>query len=74
MWKLLFLGKMSNDLQLFLENNIPRTKKSKQSVVLGVEDPDFALVISEKLGIKCLSSGLVIEIIRGKKMSIFLFF
>lgn len=56
---------MSNDLQLFLENNVPRTKKSKQSVVLGVEDPDFALAISDKLGIKCLSSGLVIEIIRG---------
>lgn len=52
-------------MQLFLENNIPRTKKSKQPVVLGVADPDLAEVISDKLDIKCLSSGLVTEITRG---------
>lgn len=58
-------GELCTDIQLFLENNVPRSKKSKQPVVLGVEDPDFAAVISDKLGIKCIASGLVQEIIRG---------
>lgn len=58
-------GDLSRELQLFLENNIPRTKKSKQPIVLGVEDPDLAAAISDKLDIKCTSSNLVIEVIRG---------
>lgn len=58
-------GELSTDLQLFLENNIPRTKKSKQAIVLGVQEPGLASEISDKLNINCNTSGVVKEIIRG---------
>ncbi|GIY35138.1 hypothetical protein CDAR_206921 [Caerostris darwini] len=35
-------GQIHMDLQLFLENNIPKASKSRQTVVLGVADPSLA--------------------------------
>ncbi|GIY32951.1 nucleolar protein 56 [Caerostris extrusa] len=58
-------GQIHMDLQLFLENNIPKASKSRQTVVLGVADPSLASSITDALGISCLSSGVVPEIIRG---------
>lgn len=52
-------------MQHFLENNIPKTKKSKQTVVLGVVSSGLASTISEKLGINCISSLVVTQILRG---------
>ncbi|XP_035231565.1 nucleolar protein 56-like isoform X2 [Stegodyphus dumicola] len=63
--KSLMNGVLSSDLQLFLENNVPKSKKSKQPIVLGVQDPKLATAISETLGIKCTTSIAVLEISRG---------
>ncbi|GFR13782.1 nucleolar protein 56 [Trichonephila clavata] len=59
-------GKLHLDLQLFLENNVPKAKeKSKLAVVLGVQDAALASAITETLNIQCLTSVIVFEILRG---------
>ncbi|XP_054724649.1 nucleolar protein 56-like isoform X2 [Uloborus diversus] len=58
-------GVLPKQLQLFIENNVPKTKKSKQAVVLGIQDPDLGNAISESLGITCATSGVILEVIRG---------
>lgn len=55
------------DLQLFLESNVPKSKKSKQTVLLGVSEESLATRITNTLGIACSTSGTVFEIIRGKR-------
>uniref|UniRef100_A0A2L2YA35 Nucleolar protein 56 n=1 Tax=Parasteatoda tepidariorum TaxID=114398 RepID=A0A2L2YA35_PARTP len=61
-------GSLHKDLQLFLENNVPKSKKSTQRVMLGVQDPALATEIKDTLGLNCSSSGAVTEIIRGIRM------
>ncbi|GFR01380.1 nucleolar protein 56, partial [Trichonephila clavata] len=62
-------GKLHLDLQLFLENNIPKAKeKSKLAVVLGVQDAALASAITETLNIQCLTSVIVFEILRGIRL------
>ncbi|KAL0276923.1 UNVERIFIED_CONTAM: hypothetical protein PYX00_004384 [Menopon gallinae] len=57
-------GIVSDDLQLFLETQLP--KPSKQSkVVLGVSDPKLGAGICEVLGITCNHTGIFPDVIRG---------
>ena len=44
---------MHEDLQTFLLNNVPRGKKKKAKVTLGVSDSKLGSVISETLEIHC---------------------
>lgn len=57
-------GIVPEDLQLFLDTNIPKSSK-KEKVVLGVGDPKLGASIAEALEIKCDHIGAVPEIIRG---------
>jgi len=52
------------DLQNFLEANLPKSSK-KQKSLLGVSDSKLAATISEGLGIACMHTGVVPEIVRG---------
>ncbi|GBN24367.1 Nucleolar protein 56 [Araneus ventricosus] len=58
-------GKLHMDLHIFLENNVPKAKKGKQAVVLGVSDPALSMSITDTLDIACNTSGVVMEVIRG---------
>ncbi|CAL1286098.1 unnamed protein product [Larinioides sclopetarius] len=58
-------GKLHMDLHIFLENNVPKAKKGKQAVVLGVSDTALGTTITDNLGIACDTSGVVMEVIRG---------
>lgn len=54
-------------VKLFLENNLPKSKK-KHPVVLGVIETKLGTVISESLEIDCsLNKELLEEVVRGKK-------
>ncbi|XP_016844200.1 nucleolar protein 56 [Nasonia vitripennis] len=57
-------GVVPEDLQLFLDTNIPKASK-KEKVVLGIGDPKLGASITEALNIKCDHTGAVPEIIRG---------
>lgn len=52
---------MTEELQLFLEKNVPKGGKGK----LGVGDQKLAATISDSLGYNCTWTGVVPEIIRG---------
>ncbi|XP_013779161.1 nucleolar protein 56-like [Limulus polyphemus] len=60
-------GLMHEDLQLFLETNVPKGKK-KEKVILGVGDVKISAAIQETLGISCQYSGVVPEILRGIRL------
>lgn len=67
----LFPGILLEPVKLFLENNLPKSKK-KHPVVLGVVEIKLATVISEVLGIDCsLSKELLDELVRGKISVVF---
>ena len=57
-------GLLHEDLRLFLETNVPASKK-KQKVVLGICDSKIGATISEELGISCQHTGIIPEIARG---------
>ncbi|KAJ8683796.1 hypothetical protein QAD02_019588 [Eretmocerus hayati] len=57
-------GVVPEDLQLFLDSNVPKAGK-KEKVVLGVLDPKLGASITEALSIKCDHTGVVPEIVRG---------
>ncbi|XP_052773586.1 nucleolar protein 56-like isoform X2 [Mya arenaria] len=57
-------GVVHEDLRLFIETNVPQSSK-KQKVVLGVSDPKIGSSISEDLGVSCLHTGVVPEVVRG---------
>ncbi|XP_058801194.1 nucleolar protein 56 [Phymastichus coffea] len=57
-------GIVPEDLQLFLDINVPKAGK-KEKVVLGISDPKLGASITEVLGIKCDHTGATPEIIRG---------
>lgn len=58
-------GLLHDDLQVFLESNVPKGGK-KDKVVVGVSDAKIGAAITEELGIKCSHIGVVPEVIRGK--------
>ncbi|GFT16513.1 nucleolar protein 56 [Nephila pilipes] len=58
-------GQLHLDLQIFLENNVPKSQESQQAVVLGVQDAALASAITETLSISCSTSGVVLEALRG---------
>mmetsp|Transcript_13930 Transcript_13930/g.18217 ORF Transcript_13930/g.18217 Transcript_13930/m.18217 type:complete len:520 (-) Transcript_13930:420-1979(-) len=54
------------DLQTFLEGNLPKVKKAKkQKMFLGVMAPNLGLAIQEEVGFPCKSNELVLEMLRG---------
>ncbi len=57
-------GILHDDLRLFLETNVPKSKK-KAASVLGVGDQKLAAAIAEELSISCMHTGVIPEIIRG---------
>uniref|UniRef100_T1I424 Nucleolar protein 56 n=3 Tax=Rhodnius TaxID=13248 RepID=T1I424_RHOPR len=57
-------GLMTEELQLFLEKNVPKGGKGK----LGVGDQKLAATISDSLGYNCTWTGVVPEIIRGIRL------
>ncbi|KAK8771413.1 nop56 ribonucleoprotein [Amblyomma americanum] len=60
-------GVVHEDLQTFLETNLPKsTKKSK--VMLGVGDSKLGMTIQESMGISCQHTGVVPEVIRGLRL------
>lgn len=52
------------DLQNFLEANLPKSSK-KQKSLLGVSDSKLAAALSEGLGVACMHTGVVPELVRG---------
>lgn len=60
-----FSGVLSEDLNLFLETNLPKPGKKGESYVLGVSEPKLGAAITEGLGIHCQHTGAVPEIVRG---------
>ena len=58
-----FPGNAPDGLKTFLEMKFPKSKKSNNT--LGVADPKLAANITETLGIKCVFTGVVPEILRG---------
>lgn len=61
---ILTAGILHDDLKLFLETNMPKSKKKVLSM-LGVADSKIAGAISEEFGFSCLHTDAVPEIIRG---------
>eukprot|EP00511_Aplanochytrium_stocchinoi_P003545 CAMPEP_0204833096 /NCGR_PEP_ID=MMETSP1346-20131115/15647_1 /ASSEMBLY_ACC=CAM_ASM_000771 /TAXON_ID=215587 /ORGANISM="Aplanochytrium stocchinoi, Strain GSBS06" /LENGTH=518 /DNA_ID=CAMNT_0051965357 /DNA_START=163 /DNA_END=1719 /DNA_ORIENTATION=- len=54
------------DLQTFLEGNLPKVKKAKkQKMYLGVMAPNLGVAIQEEVGFPCKSNELVLELLRG---------
>lgn len=62
----LYLGLLHDDLKLFVETNVPKPAKKKEKVTLGVADAKIGAAISEELGVNCLHTGVVPEVIRGQ--------
>ncbi|KAJ8317342.1 hypothetical protein KUTeg_005246, partial [Tegillarca granosa] len=58
-------GLLHDDLKLFVETNVPKPAKKKEKVTLGVADAKIGAAISEELGVNCLHTGVVPEVIRG---------
>lgn len=63
------LGLVHEDLQAFLETNVPKSSK-KQKVTLGVADAKIGAAITEDLQIQCSQTGVVPEVIRGNNKHI----
>ncbi|XP_057367702.2 nucleolar protein 56-like [Daphnia carinata] len=63
-------GVLSEDLNLFLETNLPKPEKKgkKDTFVLGVSEPKLGASISEILGIPCQHAGVIPEIVRGIRL------
>jgi len=60
-------GILSEELQLFLETNIPQNVK-KTKVILGIVEPKLAAAVNETLGFNCQHTGVVPEIVRGIRL------
>ncbi|CAN7974777.1 unnamed protein product [Ixodes persulcatus] len=58
-------GVVHNDLQVFLETNMPKATK-KCRIILGLSDSKLAMTVQECLGLSCQHTGVVPEIIRGE--------
>lgn len=55
-------GIVHDDLQNFLDANLPKKRKK---CLIGISDPKIGGAIGEGLGVKCVASGVVPEILRG---------
>lgn len=60
-------GIITEQLQLFLERNLPKPSK-KERITLGVSDHKLGAAITEAVGINCTHIGAVPEIIRGIRL------
>ena len=60
---------MHEDLQLFLDTNLPESSKKRKKITLGVGDQKIGAAIQEAMGIKCETGSTVQEIHRGKRFS-----
>ncbi|CAN8000113.1 unnamed protein product [Ixodes pacificus] len=60
-------GVVHNDLQVFLETNMPKATK-KCRIILGLADSKLAMTVQECLGLSCQHTGVVPEIIRGLRL------
>ena len=65
---LLLSGVVHEDLRLFLDTHLPRSQKKRKSL-LGVGDSKIAAPLADELGISCQHSGVVPEILRGRRMT-----
>ncbi|XP_071947903.1 nucleolar protein 56-like [Antedon mediterranea] len=61
-------GVIHEDLQLFLDTNLPESPKKKKKIVLGVGDVKIGSAIQEALKVPCQSTGVVPEILRGIRL------
>lgn len=61
---------MTNNLQNFLEMNLPKSKKASKTAnfSLGIIDPALATAISEGLNVTCRSDDTIREILRGCRL------
>ncbi len=62
---LLSIGVMHEDLQLFLDTNLPESSKKRRKIKLGVGDQKIGAAIQESMGFTCETGGPVAEIHRG---------
>jgi len=60
-------GIVHEDLQVFLETNVPKSGK-KSKVIVGVSDPKIGAAIQELLGFNCQYTEVVPEILRGIRL------
>lgn len=58
-------GVLHEDLQLFLETNLPESPKKRKKLSLGVADSRIGAAIQEGMGFKCEAGSVVQEIHRG---------
>lgn len=56
-------GVVHADLRLFLETNLPESKKKS---ALGVSDSKIGAALQEELGLSIQTGGVVAEILRGE--------
>ena len=62
---------MHPDLRAFLEANLPAaspemSEKKKKKAILGVFDSRLSTSINAELGLNCMHTGVVAEILRGQ--------
>lgn len=60
-------GVLHEDLQVFLDSNVPKPSK-KNKVVLGLGDSKLAATIQEALGYSCQVGEVVPEVLRGIRL------
>jgi hypothetical protein len=59
-------GLVHDDLRTFLDTNLPKEKK-RAKMILGVADSRIASAINELFTITCQHTGVIPELLRGKK-------
>ena len=64
-------GVVHADLKLFLETNLPESKKKS---MLGVSDAKIGAALQEELALSIQTGGAVAEILRGEVFSVLLGF
>ena len=64
-------GVVHADLRLFLETNMPESKKK---AVLGVSDSKIGAALQEELAFSIQTGGVVAEILRGELFVLMFFF
>lgn len=65
------VGQMTDELQNFLEANLPKVKESKKpKYSLGVAEPKLGSHIFEVTKIPCQSNEFVLELLRGVRLHI----
>lgn len=65
-YSLLCIGLVHDDLRTFLDTNLPKEKK-RAKMILGVADTRIASAINELFSISCQHTGVIPELLRGKR-------